>query len=568
MTYAQTPGEPSDFSDRRAPDLDSHLNHHLPQPTPECAGFGDLLPLLATDALTTDEVAATRAHLAGCGWCRAQLDAYAALDALARREYGADAPDARVAPPGLPDSVRVPFQMRQLQEQQMTMRPDDVTQAQLPDDEFTRGPIAAGFDSPTEQAVARSPRPDRSTVLVRRSGRLTGITALAATLLLVILAGILFRTHLAPGGRPTATTTQTPTLQPGADQVFFTHAVPWGVLTINGTTNIASFGTSLAATMPLTLPRGKTTLVYTAAPFNTLRCVISVPANKSDTCPLTQTLATYPGEQATASDLNGPSTPLPVEPKDVIVQQRTVDLGAIPNNLPTAALKSLVAATEQQLSHTASSTEVAIGDHYLGSDGKVAVAKTAFRATLSVAPPTQVASPSNGSETCAPFCAEAGPQPVAQNGWHISFFPVIQWQFAMPGVPVVVQQSPGTGDPIDVAVQWNNSAWKVAVSDTVSNGTIDEIVGNILSAAADPNGSAVGGGASATPLADGVLLLASSGNNNTYEGAVLYRAGVVVVATPGAHTFFPSLPLASAHEEAIAQQLLQQIPASVRATVK
>lgn len=52
-----------------------------PTPTPLCAAFDALLPLLNTDALSAGEAAATREHVAGCGWCRAQLDAYEALEA-------------------------------------------------------------------------------------------------------------------------------------------------------------------------------------------------------------------------------------------------------------------------------------------------------------------------------------------------------------------------------------------------------------------------------------------------------------------------------------------------------
>src|SRR6185312_8676452 len=65
----------------------------LPAPTPECAAFEPLLPLLDTDALTPDEATATREHIAGCAWCHAQRTGYDTFEAALRRHYSSDVSD-------------------------------------------------------------------------------------------------------------------------------------------------------------------------------------------------------------------------------------------------------------------------------------------------------------------------------------------------------------------------------------------------------------------------------------------------------------------------------------------
>ena len=65
----------------------------IPAPTPECAAFEPLLPLLATATLTLGEVTATRQHIAGCPWCQAQREGYDTFKAALRRHYGSQVSD-------------------------------------------------------------------------------------------------------------------------------------------------------------------------------------------------------------------------------------------------------------------------------------------------------------------------------------------------------------------------------------------------------------------------------------------------------------------------------------------
>ncbi len=64
------------------------MNMHLPTPTPDCATYSPLLPLLAHGLLeATEEAEDVHAHLATCAYCRAQAAFDDELDAALRRRF-------------------------------------------------------------------------------------------------------------------------------------------------------------------------------------------------------------------------------------------------------------------------------------------------------------------------------------------------------------------------------------------------------------------------------------------------------------------------------------------------
>jgi outer membrane protein assembly factor BamB len=66
-----------------------NTNRHFPESTSgaACEAFAPLLPLVAQRLLEPEEAQAVRAHLAGCGHCRARLVAYDGLDRALRRHF-------------------------------------------------------------------------------------------------------------------------------------------------------------------------------------------------------------------------------------------------------------------------------------------------------------------------------------------------------------------------------------------------------------------------------------------------------------------------------------------------
>ena len=153
-------------------------------PTPDCAAIAPLLPLLDSSDLSAEEVIRARAHLETCAWCKREHAAHVIVSDALRRQYGEP-----------PESARPFLTMESFVNTSDTRnRPD---QGQLD----TAYPYL-----PTDASRAI---PDHSR---RASGRLTGIAAVAAALLLVGLAATLFaifsQTAHGPArnGVPTATT--------------------------------------------------------------------------------------------------------------------------------------------------------------------------------------------------------------------------------------------------------------------------------------------------------------------------------------------------------------------------
>ncbi|WIG59764.1 MAG: hypothetical protein OJF49_002511 [Ktedonobacterales bacterium] len=487
-------------------------SHTPPTPTPQCAAFDALLPLLNTDALSAGEAAATREHVAGCAWCRAQLDAYEALEAATRRHYGPDA--------GL-DARRLKAVPR------FTL--EDIMSASEREETGSETTASASADVPL------SP-------LRRAPGRLTALGAVAAVLLITLLTGLIY----IRGGALRTGGTPAPTPGHGGNQIAFVQTVPWGTLTVNG----HAVATPGDLGKPITLPLGRATLTYTAAPFEPLTCTISVPAASSDTCPLqaiTKTITTYPDSR--------PSVEWPPYADGV----RVIALGAAPNLLPKAQFDALVAATQSKLDALASTAEVEPGDHYLGSDGKAHVATAPFPATLTFQTPSESMNVhSTIVEVCKPFCtpinfiAHNGPSIPwdAGSGWQLVFLPTAQWQYTPPGSQeVVVHEHPDFANQNDLAVNWVHGSWQVTlVPGKVVPQTLCLTVQVYLMNASLQEGFDCR--AVASPPAEGfVVKLSESG------GLGFYHFGVLVAVNGEAHKLYPALPLASAHEAALAHQL-------------
>jgi hypothetical protein len=366
------------------------------------------------------------------------------------------------------------------------------------------------------------------------------LVALSAVLLVgvVVLASV-------PNSRATLNTllhvpTPTPTaaLDPYAGTFFATQTAPWGVLFADGKPAQTVATQPGPWTLSFTLPRGRHTLEYRAAPFPTLMCVVSVPADPSDTCPLT-----------TDTQL-GPQVP---------VGERIVDMGVTLDRLPQDQWQMLVSAVELAVATTTKSTTGEVGDHYLATDGRVQVAQTAFQATLvytlnqdanRVAP--------NVPPECATLCNldGGGPDPTA---WGVEAHVVVSWRYAFadgqtgdgPGLP---------GTPADILVgvdvSWNG-AWLAALPDQgylLCGLATAVVVGSnnaSMRAGDDPN------------VADGCFVgLTTTDSNGTPvagEAQLLYRFGAVLAVNAQAHQEFPALPLTSAHERALAQQMAQAL---------
>jgi hypothetical protein len=144
--------------------------------------------------------------------------------------------------------------------------------------------------------------------------------------------------------------------------------VPWGTLLVDGRTTrlVPPEPVALAGSGPpaptFVLGRGRHTIEDRAAPFLTLRCVVSVPAAPNDTCPLAR--------------------PSPVDPVHAFGAARVLDLEARPERLPADALTSLQQILIAAMNAGVPPVRVAVGERYLGADGAVRVASQPLMATV------------------------------------------------------------------------------------------------------------------------------------------------------------------------------------------
>ena len=146
-----------------------------PEPTPICASFAAILPVLDEPVVDAGEAAQARSHLATCAYCQAQMAGYYRLETALRRALG---------PSGTP-------------------RPqtEDIMNHLLDEN--------SGDQPAQDAATPLKPAPHAP-----RSGRtrrfFSGLAALAAILVIVVLAAAIFaaRSHPTPG-RTSATSTPT-----------------------------------------------------------------------------------------------------------------------------------------------------------------------------------------------------------------------------------------------------------------------------------------------------------------------------------------------------------------------
>lgn len=476
----------------------------IPSPTPLCAAFETLLPLLGTDALTTDETRATREHVAGCAWCRAQLAAYEALEAAARRHYGSDAEGTPLF--SLEDIMRT---------DETHALSDDPSQLTIEVSPLTPAPAAAGKH--------RQPG--------RWHPRL--LAEIAAVLVVALLATTLLITR--PGPLSGLLLSQPPLKTP-AGAVVFVHGVSWGKLQLNGQTIRATTN----GNDPLYLPRGQNTLTYNAAPFPALNCTISAPAARSDTCRI---------DSGKNSNSGSPS-----------FSGRIVDLRATPDRLSANQRDAFVKAIQPQLDTFNATITILPGDHYSTPEARLLTADRTFTMTLHYRlSADEIGLPDFG---CVPFC-----DGFPEDNWSLS--PTVSWDYVdQYGNAQTVLQGPGGASASSmgllVALQWDGG-WHVSFPHESASSTLCEIIDNmVLNQARNNHDDSLGVGCQdnpRTPYIGTVMELrgaqsTSNGPQSTQGTSyALYRGGALVALDSAAHDLAPWMPMASAHELAIARQL-------------
>lgn len=480
---------------------------NAPTPTPLCAAYESLLPLLGTGALTSDEARATEEHVAICAWCREQRATYESLDAAAHRHYS----------PGIAVGMAP----------QPLLRLEDIMRADEPD---TPPVIFDSYDDDDDALEVSAITPDvpKRPRMGRHAGRgrLRLLAEIAAVIVVALLATTLVINRLGLLGGPAQP------LKTAAGAVVFVNSVPWGALKLNGRT-IDTVTNVSDGQKPLYLPRGQNTLTYAAPPLPVMTCTISAPAAPGDTCAI---FHPDPGRFVP----NGQS-----------YDGRMVDLKAVPERLSVTQREALVTAAQHTLDAFTVATTIQPGDHYLTPEGKTLTATQPFPVTLRYHLDTAgVAAIPN---QCTPFCNSTLPT------WSIK--PTISWDYTdrYGKAESVVQQGEGMLIYPSVNLVWNGS-WQVNIRPEAPSQVVCDSAVNVISQYVK-GGIGWGAGCGGYPVSQlgGMIIETSysitSSGSGANKGYVLYRAGALIALDANAHTFLPSLPGPSAHELAIARQL-------------
>jgi hypothetical protein len=435
-------------------------------------------------------------------------------------------------------------------------------------------PASAPADSEAAVAPSRAipaawpPSPVRHISVAERrplTQQLVRAASVVGLLTLLIAVGLLI-----PSGNraalvrfltpPTPSPTRAP--QPGDDAFLWEHFVPWGSLLVDGKPGPDVRSSAVRQTAQgvwegaaFHLPRGRHTLEYRAAPFPTLTCALSVPAALSDTCPLDRSLdpSLAPGAPAT----------------------RVLDLRATLDRLPGAQADALMAAAQAQLSALVQRLGVgtlSAGDHFLDFTGDILQTPTTMQLAPQFALDTSIRQ--YDGLPCATLCTQGDlvPQTTSIGDWPVVASVMLTFRYTNAAGEVLMAEGPATligASPhtlISLVTRWQNGTWQTPTP-VVETGQIDPVICPtarqtlewFLDTTAPENVDGTVQMRFAASTADLGCLLAGSetgldtGSSTGPIAWILYRAGALVAANAEAHRAFPTLPLASAHERALAQ---------------
>lgn len=436
-------------------------------------------------------------------------------------------------------------------------------------DEFDIDVVPLKHDVSDARESTASPTPVRSPLATRlgprerllRSSGLLGVLLLAVALLVAVTPGARSAVVGAVlGPTPTATTA----LLDGNDRFAVEDQVPWGTLLIDGrpgpkvTPGQPATQTSPPQLITFGLPRGRHQLEYRADPFPVLRCTLSVPAASRDTCPIDPQVIDF-----LVSD--GPFT-------------RLLDLRDTVDRLPAAQANALADATQRVLDAVAADGQgvLAPGDHYLGADAQVTVAGERLTAEPTYTLARDLQPTPDGH--CAILCSDAVPwAQTSADEWLLNASADMSWRYRGADGRIVLADGP-PGPPAarqagmaQVGVRRVDGNWQVRLIPAIPQGPpardpLTCVIGahylDVLRASPDQTTISLDDhdylwlGSSSPPelgcVFGGGRTFDDRGNLTGAVALVLYRYGALLAVNVEAHRVFPHIPMASAHERALA----------------
>lgn len=420
----------------------------------------------------------------------------------------------------------------------------------------------------------------------RSKARLTFVIALWVVLVLLIIAIFTPARDVVINRFLTAAPTPTATMVAG-DDLFNIQASPTGIVTVDGHAlgRRANLSAPYYTDKPLRLSRGQHKIVWQAAPFNPLTCIVSVPPTASEQC----------NYESAGTSSTAPGT-------------RDISFIASLTDLPVAQQTALKQALQASLNTLQSTTTVQPGEQYVystsSSNTTMKTATQLLNATLSLhldANPASSNSCENGfgetcsfnGQNCLQLCTSdifgATPDAAAKLTWDIIalFYPT--WTYATQSGQIIAQNQPDTNSPaagmdhsLQFRVTWDGSAWHASANftpETINQGQsppecaslIDQVssttnYGNTQNSthANVDWGYAVGPNEAQGCLAV-VVPSAQQGTPTNFKqppAYFLYHFGVLYAANALAHSEFPNIPQADVNEQSIAQHIAGKLKLS------
>ncbi len=427
-----------------------------------------------------------------------------------------------------------------------------------------------------EDREAENDRPPRS------RGRLAFIIALWLVIILLLIAifspvrDVVIHRYL------TTAPTSTPTIVAGGDQ-FYIQANPQGTVTIDGQA-ATSLPNEYNKESPITLSRGEHKIEWQSPPFLPLTCIVSVPPITNEPCNYESL-----GDIAKAPSL------------------RVISFNASITYLPNVQQTALKQAIQIMLNSLQSTDTLSTGEQYVYKQTTdVTIVKTATQplaATLSLHldanPNSSNSCTANGDfctlsgQNCLQICSDGGT--TSSNGafaWNIIALYYSTWTYTTQSGQMVAQNQPdtnyttvGVDHSIELVATWNGQTWKVSLPSYNASSAIIPITTPLACASIHSlvgSSTNYGSGASAftatqgsnpravdwSYFADaneaqgclGVVIIsqdatATPTNFKQPSAYFLYRSGVLLAANALAHSEFPSVPIADAYEQSLAQQI-------------
>lgn len=398
----------------------------------------------------------------------------------------------------------------------------------------------------------------------------------------------------------------TPTVADGGNLIAI-QAYPLGTVTIDGhaISKTAILNAPHSKGLPVTLSRGKHKIVWQAAPFLPLSCIISVPPQSNDQC-IYESSGFY---------VNAPSS-------------RLITFNATMGDLSTTQQTALKKAIQTTLNSLQSTEMVQPGEAYVyaPSSGPVttSIATQPLQATLHVTLDTDPAAKrscddgysdvcTNNGLNCLQLCTNTNVSVVQpKNGlaWDIIALYYNTWTYVTQNGQIEAQDQPDTSSTavgqdhsIELHVTWDSKGWHGSTlpysgvlyfAPGLSSGNVPlssnpvspacTSIHNLVNATDAPGNASYGrvlygttqsspainvdwGFAIGTNEAAGCLGVVVPAPDNEQmpvnfkqpRAYFLYRFGTLLAVNSLAHKDFPRVPMADAYEQGIAQSIIGKL---------